>query len=161
MPLPQLLPVQLEHFTKFEDAIFIPEKTTAPNHPQVDGLAKRAVQSFKRALHKICEASAAPPLWDMFLPWILLGCNCSTQASTKMSPYFMLYARHPVIPPAHVYRFANDLDLHDLVNASRTVLARAQTAQNRHYCWQESEDCPALRYFEICHHQGLRISAFQ
>eukprot|EP00983_Pelagomonas_calceolata_P068798 1150090-Pelagomonas_calceolata.AAC.1 len=57
------------------------------------------------------------------------GCNCSTQASTKMSPYYMLYARYPVIPPAHVHRFLEDLDLQDVQNASRSVMARVQLAQ--------------------------------
>eukprot|EP00983_Pelagomonas_calceolata_P016920 532543-Pelagomonas_calceolata.AAC.1 len=46
-----------------------------------------------------------------------------------MSPYYMLYARNPVIPPAHVHRFSEDLDLRDVQNASRSVMARAQLAQ--------------------------------
>eukprot|EP00983_Pelagomonas_calceolata_P025683 805206-Pelagomonas_calceolata.AAC.1 len=79
----------------------IDHRVTASNHPQADGLAERAVQTVKRALRKVCEASATPSLWDKLLPWILLGYNCSTQTCTKMSPYYMLYARSSVIPPAH------------------------------------------------------------
>ena len=79
----------------------IDHRRTAPNHPQADGLAERAVQTIKRALKKFCEESQTPELWDKTMPWLVFGYNCSHQASTKMSPYFMLYARHPVIPPAH------------------------------------------------------------
>ncbi len=42
------------------------------------------------------------------------GYNCSTQASTKMSPYNMLFARHPVVPPAHVHKFSEPIDLYDV-----------------------------------------------
>eukprot|EP00983_Pelagomonas_calceolata_P000242 8074-Pelagomonas_calceolata.AAC.1 len=46
-----------------------------------------------------------------------------------MSPYYMLYARNPVIPPAHVHRFSKDLDLQDVQNVPCSVMARAQLAQ--------------------------------
>eukprot|EP00983_Pelagomonas_calceolata_P078845 1154411-Pelagomonas_calceolata.AAC.1 len=65
---------------------FIDHRCTAPNHPQADGLAEQTVRTIKRALRKFCETSKTPESWDKALPWIMLGYNCSTQASTKMSP---------------------------------------------------------------------------
>ncbi len=58
----------------------------------------------------------------------MLGYNCSTQASTKMSPYYMLYARHPVVPPAHVQNFSDPFDLYDVKAVAKSVLERAEVA---------------------------------
>ncbi len=78
--------------------------------------------------------SATPKLWDKSKPLIMLGYNCSTQASTKMSPYYMLYARHPAIPPAHVPKFSKPIDLYNVKAAAKTlsksVLERAEEVQN-------------------------------
>jgi hypothetical protein len=57
------------------------------------------VQTAKSALRKYVSGVGKPD-WVGALPWILLGYRSSVQASTRMSPYFMLYGRHPIIPPA-------------------------------------------------------------
>jgi hypothetical protein len=46
-----------------------------------------------------------------------------------MSPYYMLYASHPVIPPAHVHKFAEAIDLHNVEAATQNVLRRVQLVQ--------------------------------
>ncbi len=46
-----------------------------------------------------------------------------------MSPYFMLFARHPIIPPAHVQSFEPPIDLNNVQEATKSVLHRAQVAQ--------------------------------
>jgi len=117
---------------EFEEQLqawFIDHRVTSPNHPSADGLAERTVQTFKRALRKYCEAVANAEQWDDVLPWIVLGYNCSVQTSTRMSPYYMLYARHPVIPPAIVERFAEPVDVYDVEAAAQLMLARAELAQ--------------------------------
>jgi hypothetical protein len=68
--------------------------TAEEMHPQANGLAERAVQTIERALKKFCEKIQTPKLWDKTMTWLVIGYICSHQASTKMSPYFMLYARH-------------------------------------------------------------------
>ena len=35
---------------------------------------------------------------DLELPWLLMGYRFSRQESTKLSPYYMLYGREPVLP---------------------------------------------------------------
>jgi len=46
-----------------------------------------------------------------------------------MSPYYLLYARHPVVPPAHVQKFSEPIDLYDVKAAAKSVLERAEVAQ--------------------------------
>ena len=41
----------------------------------------------------------------------------------------MLYARHPVIPQAHVHKFVDAIDLHNVEAATQNVLTRAQLVQ--------------------------------
>jgi len=106
----------------------IDHRTTPPNHPQADGLAERAVQTIKRALKKVCEQSQKPEEWDMTLPWIAFGYNCSVQDSTKFSPYHLLYARAPVVPPAQMERYATPLNLDDPELACDHVLERGRIA---------------------------------
>lgn len=59
----------------------IDHRKTAPNHPQADKLAERAVQTIKQSLRTFCEDSRTPEQWDKSLPWLTFNYNCSTQAS--------------------------------------------------------------------------------
>lgn len=78
----------------------IDHRTTSPDRPQADGLAERAVQTFKRCLRTLVEASGVLGTWDDELPYIQLGYNSACQASTKCSPMMLLYGRAPTVPPA-------------------------------------------------------------
>lgn len=121
-----------EFAAEFDEVLkssLIDHRKTAPNHPQADGLAERAVQTVKRALRKYCEQGDKAVNWDQALPWLKFGYNCSAQASTRMSPYYMLYARHPIIPPAHVQHFAEPIDLHNVDEAALNVYRRAKVAK--------------------------------
>jgi len=65
----------MEFAGDFDDLLqmnLIDHRKTAPNHPQADGLAERAVQTIKRSLRKFCEMSATPKLWDKSTPWLML-----------------------------------------------------------------------------------------
>ena len=77
---------------------FIDHRTTAPNHPQANGLAERSVQTVKKALRKHCLDSMSTTDWDEKLSWIALAYNCSRQQATQCAPLTLLYAREPVFP---------------------------------------------------------------
>jgi hypothetical protein len=104
----------------------IDHRVTSANHPQTDGLAERAVQTMKRALTKLCEAAGQVKDWDLQLPWVCLGYRCSPQASTKLSPYQLLYARSPVVPPAVVQRVSVPINFDDPAQAAESLLQRAK-----------------------------------
>ena len=89
---------------------FIDQRTTAPNHPQANGLTERCVQTVKRCLRRHCEDSYTINTWDEQLPYISLGYNCSKQKSTNCSPYQLLYAREPFIPSPIRERMTPTLD---------------------------------------------------
>ncbi|GFR48414.1 hypothetical protein Agub_g10309 [Astrephomene gubernaculifera] len=88
----------------------IDHRETSAEHPQTDGAAERIVQVVKRGLRKYCAQEGRAQAWDEFLPWMALGYRCSPQASTRMTPYFLLYGVDPVVPPAVRERFAEPLD---------------------------------------------------
>lgn len=80
------------------DRSLIDHRRTSRDHPQADGLAERLVQTFKNALRKFCM-NAGSECWDEKLPYVVLGYRVSVQASlASMSPYYLLYGRHPVLP---------------------------------------------------------------
>ena len=120
-----------EFRAEFDDLLrecMIDHRTVAPNNPQANGLAERAVQSVKNALRKHCEQTRAIDDWDVeALPWIQLGYNCSKQASTGYAPYFLLFGHAPVIPPATKQRLEAPVDFDNPQAAATCLLERAAT----------------------------------
>lgn len=104
----------------------VDHRRTSKNRPESDGLAERAVQSIKRALRRRCQDTKVGVEWDEDLPWVMLGYNCSAQASTGFSPYELMHAQQPTVPPAVKPRFDEVIDLDDAAEAERQLLARAE-----------------------------------
>jgi hypothetical protein len=94
----------LEFRGEFEDLLdhaFIDHCRASRDHPQVDGLAKRMVQTCKKGLRKICLTRNKED-WDLALPYIAMGYKMSKHASlSHFSPYFLLFEKHP-IPPSSI-----------------------------------------------------------
>ena len=104
----------------------IDHRMTSANHPQSDGLSERLVQVVKRGLEKYVASGAYDKEdWDMALPWIALGYRCSIQASTGFSPYQMMFAVTPTLPPAVKERLSAPIDMEDQEAASASILTRA------------------------------------
>ena len=117
-----------KEFDELLQQCMIDHRRTAPNHPQADGASERMVQVVKAALRKY-ELLGKRGEWDQMLAWVGLGYRCSTHASTKFTPYFLAFGRHPVIPPAVRERFAEDIDFDDEMLAAKMVTDRAETLQ--------------------------------
>ena len=65
-------------------------------HPQTNGLDERFNQTLQRGLLKMVNDNQNE--WDKFLDSVLFVYRMSKQASTKFSPFFLLYGREPRLP---------------------------------------------------------------
>jgi len=119
--------VHVQHWLLMQS--LIDHRRTAPNNPQADGLAERAVQSVKASLAKMCEKLSNIAEWEEQLAWVALGYRCSKQASTGFSPYEMLFARKPVVPPAIFERMTEPIDFDDTETAASLLVERAESVK--------------------------------
>ncbi|KAF6251272.1 hypothetical protein COO60DRAFT_655092 [Scenedesmus sp. NREL 46B-D3] len=55
----------------------IDSRSTSANHPAANGAAENSVHIVKSALKKMCLQHLNMRDWDMEVPWLLLGYNCS------------------------------------------------------------------------------------
>jgi len=69
---------------------------TAPNHPQTNGLTEKHNATIVTSLNKMVKDH--PERWDTKIPGFLLGYRASRHCATKVSPFYMTYARHPLLP---------------------------------------------------------------
>jgi transposase InsO family protein len=102
----------------------IDHRLTSPNHPQANGLTERCVQTVKEALRKMCDDSGTAAKWEEHLQWVALGYRCSICQATGFSPYQLLYARQPVIPPATMERLECPLNFDNPTVAGTQLLQR-------------------------------------
>ncbi|MCX6040304.1 MAG: RNase H-like domain-containing protein [Caldilinea sp.] len=65
-------------------------------HPQTDGQSERANRTILEILRTL--AFDHPTNWDRCLPAAEFAYNNSVQASTKHTPFYVNYGRHPVVP---------------------------------------------------------------
>ncbi len=85
-------------FQDLLDHVLIDHRWTSRDHPQVDGLAERMVQTCKKGLWKICLTRNKED-WDMALPYIAMGYKMSKHAFLyHFSPYFLLLGNIPFHP---------------------------------------------------------------
>ncbi|PNH08223.1 Pro-Pol polyprotein [Tetrabaena socialis] len=101
-------------FAELLERCLIDHRTTSPGHPQADGAAERIVKVLTEALRKACYEAADPAAREKGLPELLLGYRCSPQASTRYSPYQLLYGG--IVPP---------LDFEDTAAAAEPLLQRS------------------------------------
>lgn len=122
----------------FYELLDIKKLTTSSYHPQTNALTER----FNRTL-----ASMLTPFvnenkdnWDDLLPYILFSYNTSTQESTKLSPFEVLYGgRKPKLPQQIDFN-EEKLELESMLekaeivkNIAKKNLISSQTTQKKYY----------------------------
>ena len=72
------------------------ERITSEYHPQSNGLCERQNGNIKYSLVKVLEEK--PKEWPNIIDDILFTHRVSIHYSTKYSPFFLMYNRHPILP---------------------------------------------------------------
>lgn len=70
----------------------IDHRISSAYHPQTNGLDERMNQTLVRSLNKLSETKDN---WDQHIDAALYAYRVSRHASSKYSPFFLLYNRHP------------------------------------------------------------------
>ena len=71
----------------------VEHRISSAYHPQTNGLDERTNQTLVRALVKQCSANQRD--WDLHIDSTLYAYRIARQDSSKFSPYFLMYNRHP------------------------------------------------------------------
>jgi hypothetical protein len=137
----------------------IDSRATSANHPAANGAAEKAVHIVKRALEKTCLHKQNVRDWDMEVPWLLLGYNCSLQRSTGFSPYEMLYAHAPVIPPAVTERMQEPIDLDSPSAAATSLLQRKELV--RRICPEAMSNLQIAQHRDTMRYTQIRSGIYE
>jgi hypothetical protein len=114
-------------------------------HPAGNGMIERMIKSIKQILTMYVDATHTN--WDNFLQSSISAYNTSKQASLKMSPYEVLFAREPVkladvilskpisLPEKKTSEYVDELKQNALKinNRINENLKRAQEIQKKYY----------------------------
>ena len=78
------------------DRVGIEHRISSAYHPQTNGLDERMNQTVTKALIKYVETEEDD--WDEYLDAILFSYRTSIHASTKYTPFFLMFGREAVLP---------------------------------------------------------------
>ena len=71
-------------------------RMSTARHPQSDGQSEREIRTLVTALRAFCNSHQND--WDDYLDMLELGFNSSEQASTKRSPFELMFGSKPRLP---------------------------------------------------------------
>ena len=74
---------------------------TSAYHPQSNGLCERQNWNIKDSLVKVLDEN--PRDWPYMIEGVLFAHRVSRHASTKFSPFFLLYNWKPILPIDIIY----------------------------------------------------------
>ena len=69
---------------------------TSAYHPQANGLVERMNRTLSHSLSRLVDMHTMN--WDLYLPTALMGYRASRHETTRLTPFYLLYGREPVLP---------------------------------------------------------------
>ena len=133
--------------------------STISYHPECDGLVER----FNHTLTTILSmyVSEHQKDWDLFIPYALFAYRTSIQASTKETPFYLMYGRDPRLPiDASLLKAQEtyqDTDDYRSVLADRFLQARKLAHDNIELAQQRQKEYYDRKAKEISYNIGERV----
>ena len=125
-------------FTQVLDAFGVQKSCTTPYHPQGDGM----VEKFNCTLLQLLRTYVTSQQdWETYLPYVLYAYRTSQHTATRVSPFLLLYGRHPTPCPVAKQLGYDSLSypaqlqarLAELQDFVHTNLTQAAHLQKSHY----------------------------
>ena len=83
-------------FREVTEMLGIKQRMTTTYNPMADGQAEKAIGTLTNTLSKMVGKN--PEHWDLMIPYALWAYRTAKHATTKETPYFLVYGRDPVNP---------------------------------------------------------------
>ena len=87
---------QSKLITELYELLDIERARTSPYHPETDGVSERDNRTNKAALTTLVNEKQDN--WDELLPFVQFAFNSSVHATTKCTPFELMYGRKPRLP---------------------------------------------------------------
>ncbi len=82
--------------TQLWELLDVKQKQTSSYHPETDGLSERLNRSVIKMIK--CYINENHTDWDEHLDELSFAYNTARHATTKYSPFFLMFGRHPKVP---------------------------------------------------------------
>jgi hypothetical protein len=152
----------LAEFHQVLERALVDHRMTSAGRPSSNGASERVVQVVKQALRCRCHDTKVGDQWDDDLPWVMLGINCSAQASTGLTPYALMHAQPPTVPPAVKERLAEPLSVDDAGNdevVAKQFLQRARLLQQ--HCVMAGQNLHIAQHRDTLRYATVRSGLFK
>ena len=129
-------------------AYSIIHKTTTPYNPQSNGLIERFNRTLGQILQKRSDTEKED--WDLYLPATLFAYRSIKQATTKQSPFFLMYGYEPKTP--------FDIDNRVFEKSSHkfeTVLWHRTTHQIHNLNWVREQSAQAIKQTQAAQKKAI------